>query len=87
MQTEHPLFDQFARFATQAAGAAQGLRAEIESIVRARVERLAQDWDFVPREEFEVVKKMAAQARAENAILAERIAKLENASHRSAAET
>jgi hypothetical protein len=33
--------------------------------------------DFVPREEFEVVKAMAAMARSENERLAARIAELE----------
>ena len=38
------------------------------------------EMDFVPREEFEAVKAMAAKARAENEALAARIAALESGS-------
>jgi hypothetical protein len=62
---------------TDAAGMAQGLRAEIDTFVRQRLERLVADMDFVPREEFEAVKAMAARAREENESLAARLKKLE----------
>jgi BMFP domain-containing protein YqiC len=77
MQTDNPLLDAMARLFTDAAGAAQSLRGEIESVVRARMEKFLADMDLVPREEFEAVKAMAAKARAENTALAERIAALE----------
>ena len=47
---------------------------------RRDLERLVADMDFVPREEFEAVKAMAAKARAENESLAARIAALESKS-------
>ena len=56
---------------------AQSVRAEIDTFVRQRLERLVADMDFVPREEFEAVKAMAAKARTENEALAARIAALE----------
>jgi BMFP domain-containing protein YqiC len=64
---------------TDAAGAAQSLRAEIDTFVKQRLEKLVADMDFVPREEFEAVKAMAAKARAENDRLEARIAALEGA--------
>jgi len=63
---------------TDAAGAAQGMRREVESLMRAQGERLLRDLDLVQREEFEAVKEMAAKARAENERLAARIAELES---------
>jgi len=45
--------------------------------MRQRLERLVADMDFVPREEFEAVKAMAAKARTENERLEARIAALE----------
>jgi len=45
--------------------------------VKQRLERLVADMDFVPREEFEAVKAMAARARAENESLSQRLAALE----------
>jgi BMFP domain-containing protein YqiC len=78
-QTDNPFLDGLARFFTDAAGAAQSLRNEIDTFVKARLEKLVSDMDFVPREEFEAVKEMAAKARAENARLEARIAALEAA--------
>ena len=78
MQTENPLLDGLAKFFTDAAGAASSVRSELDTFMRQRLERLVADMDFVPREEFEAVKAMAAKARAENEALAARIAALES---------
>jgi len=76
-QTDNPFLDGLARFFTDAAGAAQSLRNEIDTFVKARLEKLVADMDFVPREEFEAVREMAAKARAENERLEARIVALE----------
>ena len=78
MQTENPFLDGLAKLITEAAGMAQGARAEFETFVKHRLEKLIADMDFVPREEFEAVKEMAAKARAENERLEARIAALES---------
>ena len=77
MQTENRFLDGMARFLTDAAGAAQAFRAEMEGMVKSRFERLISDLDLVQREEFEAVKAMAARARTENEKLAARVTKLE----------
>jgi len=77
VQTENPLLDGLARFFTDAAGAAQSVRTEIDTFMRQRLERLVADMDFVPREEFEAVKAMASKARSENERLEARLAELE----------
>jgi BMFP domain-containing protein YqiC len=77
MQTDNRFLDGMARFLTNAAGAAQAFKAEMETIVKARVEKMISDLDFVPRDEFEAVKAMAAKARAENEKLAARLSELE----------
>jgi BMFP domain-containing protein YqiC len=77
MQTDNRLLDGMARFFTNAAGAAQAFKAEMETMMKARFERLVADLDFVPREEFDAVKAMAAKARAENDKLSARVAELE----------
>jgi len=79
MQTENRFLDGMARFLTDAAGAAQAFRSEMESVIKVRFERLISDLDLVQREEFEAVKAMAAKARAENEKLTARLAKLETA--------
>src|SRR5262245_48999524 len=68
MQTENRLLDDLARMANGALNTLSGLRDEIESRVRERVERMLADMDMVPREEFEAVKAMAQKARAEQEI-------------------
>jgi len=77
MQTDNRLLDGMARFFTNAAGAAQAFKAEMETMMKARFERLVADLDFVPREEFDAVKAMATKARLENDKLGARIAELE----------
>ena len=77
MQTDNPFLDGMAKLFTDAAGAANSLRNEIESVVRQRMERLVADMNLVHRDEFETVKAMAAKARTENESLAARVAELE----------
>lgn len=79
MQTQNRLFDDLARVAGGALGALTGLRDEIELLVRQRMERALADMDLVPRDEFDAVKAMAAEARAESERLAKRVAELEKA--------
>ena len=76
-QTNNRLFDELAKVMTDAAGAAQGIRREVENVVRGQADRVMADMDIVRREEFEAVKEMAEKARLENEALAEQIAQLE----------
>ncbi len=70
-------FDEIAKLMTNAAGAAQGVRKEVDTLVQAQVERVLNNLDVVKREEFEVVRAMAEKARLENEALAKRLAELE----------
>ena len=76
-QTTGRFFDELGKLITNAAGAAQGVRKEIESVVRAQAENILRELDIVQREEFEAVKAMAQKARQENEQLKQRIALLE----------
>ena len=78
-QTSNRLFDELAKVMTDAAGAAQGARREVETIMRGQADRVMAEMDIVRREEFEAVREMAEKARLENEALGERIAKLEAA--------
>jgi len=79
MQTDNRVLDGMARFFTNAAGAAHAFKSEMNSMMKARLERMIAELDFVPREEFDAVKAMAAKARTENDKLAARVAQLEAA--------
>jgi len=76
-QYENRLLDDLAKLMTTAAGAAQGVRAEVEAVIRAQAERLVADLDLVPRDEFDAVKDMALAARTEVEGLKARLAALE----------
>jgi len=78
-QTTGRFFDEIAKFMTDAAGAAQGARTEIETAARSQAERFFRSMDLPQREEFEAVKAMALKAREENEKLAKRITELEAA--------
>lgn len=75
--TSNRFLDDIARLATDAAGAAQGVRREVETVVKTQIEKLLRDLDVVTREEFEAVREMALIAREENDKLAARLAALE----------
>jgi BMFP domain-containing protein YqiC len=77
MQTDNRILDGMARFFTNAAGAAQAFKNEMETMMKSRLEKLVSDLDLVTREEFDAARAMAAKARAENEKLARRIAELE----------
>jgi BMFP domain-containing protein YqiC len=78
-QTTNRFLDELSKLLTDAAGAAQGMRREVETLMRAQGERILREMDVVQREEFEAVKEMAAKAREENDRLGARIAELEAA--------
>jgi BMFP domain-containing protein YqiC len=77
-QTNNRIFDELAKLMTDAAGAAQGMRREIETLFKSQGERMLREMDVVSREEFEATKAMAAKAREENEALATRLAALES---------
>ncbi|GEP07273.1 accessory factor UbiK family protein [Methylobacterium oxalidis] len=77
MQTSNRLFDDFARLMTDAAGAAQGVRREAESVFKAQFERLIRDMDIASREEVDVLRDLVTTLRAQNDGLAARVAALE----------
>ncbi|MFY9695688.1 MAG: accessory factor UbiK family protein [Xanthobacteraceae bacterium] len=78
-QTTNRFFDEVARLMNDAAGVAQGVRHEFETLFKTQAERWLRDLDLVKREEFEAVKDMARIAREENEALKVRVAALEAA--------
>src|SRR5271156_2006019 len=76
-QTSNRFFDEIGRLMNDAAGAAQGVKREGDTVVRNQAEKILRDLDIVKREEFEATKDMARLAREENETLKTRIAALE----------
>jgi len=77
MQSDNRLFDDFVKLMNGAAGTLAGVGREAESGARARMREWIGGLDFVSRDEFEVVKALAAAARDETEVLKARIAALE----------
>jgi BMFP domain-containing protein YqiC len=76
-QTNNRILDEIARLMNDAAGVAQGVRREFDSVFRSQAERVLRDLDIVQREEFEAVKEMVRLVREENDELKARIDALE----------
>lgn len=71
------VLDELAKIVTDAAGAAQGVRREVETALRSQGERVLNTLDVVQREDFEAVRELAIKARTENSALLARIEALE----------
>ncbi len=78
-QTNSRLFDEFAKLMTNAAGAAQGVRHEVDTLFKTQAERVLRELDMVSREEFDACREMAIKARMQNDALEKRIVALESA--------
>ena len=79
MQTDNPILDDLSKLANGLVGTLDSVKKECDAMVRARIERLASEFDLVPREEFEVMQEMFAKMMAENEVLKKRLTKLEKA--------
>jgi BMFP domain-containing protein YqiC len=71
------LFDDLAGIAGGAVSVLAGLRDEAEAVARARVDTLIRNLDLVRREELDAALTLAANARAGQEAMAERLAQLE----------
>jgi BMFP domain-containing protein YqiC len=76
-QTSNKILDEMSRLMNDAAGVAQGVKREFDTVFRSQAERILRDLDLVRREEFEAVKEMARLAREENEALKARLSALE----------
>jgi len=77
MQSDNPLFADFAKLMNSAAGTFAGMGREARDAARERLKETFGGFDFVTREEFDAVKDMAAKAREEVEDLKARLAALE----------
>ncbi|MBK8161462.1 MAG: accessory factor UbiK family protein [Rhodospirillaceae bacterium] len=77
MQSDNRILDDMAKVATGALGSLTGLRAEIEAKVQQQLERLLGRMNLVSREEFETMKSVAQEARAEQIKLERRLQEIE----------
>ena len=76
MQSQNPLIADFVKLANAAAGTFAGMTREARDAARERAREAFGGMDFVSREEFEAVKAMAAETKAELEALKEELAAL-----------
>jgi BMFP domain-containing protein YqiC len=76
-QASNRILDDLARLVTDAAGVAQGVRREAETLARHQIERLLAEMDIARREELDTLRDLIVAAREENERLAARVASLE----------
>ena len=86
MQSDNKIIADFVKLANSAAGTVAGMTREARDSARERLRERMGGVDFVSREEFEAVKTMAANARAEVDRLAARVAALEESQRGGAAQ-
>ena len=77
MAIDTRIVDDLARIASGALGAAVSLREEVQTQVKERLATTFANLDLVSREEFEAVREMAAEARADQEAMAARLDALE----------
>ena len=57
-QTSSRILDNVGRMMNDAAGVADGVRREVESMVRAQAERFVMDMDLVKREDYDALREL-----------------------------
>lgn len=80
MSNTNNFFEDFTRLSgsmfSQAINNAEEWKNSVDAMLKERIEALLRDSSLVTREEFEVVKAMAEQAREENESLKQQLAEL-----------
>ncbi|MBN9315653.1 MAG: accessory factor UbiK family protein [Devosia sp.] len=59
------LFDELGKLMNNAAGVADGVRREIETVVKSQLERLVADMNLVKREDYDALRELVQAQSAE----------------------
>lgn len=73
------ILDNVGRLMNDAAGMADGVRREVESMVRAQAERFIMDMDLVKREDYDALRELVQAQAAELKALKAEVAALKGA--------
>ena len=58
MNNKNKIFSDLSKIATDAFGTISGIRKEVDTIVKIKIEKVINKYDLVRRKEFEILKKM-----------------------------
>ena len=75
-QASSRLFDNVGRVMNDAAGVADGVRREVESMVRAQAERFVMDMNLVKRDDYDALRELVQTQSAELRALKAEVAAL-----------
>ena len=74
------ILDNVGRLMNDAAGMADGVRREVESMVRAQAERFIMDMDLVKREDYDALRELVQAQSMELAALKAEVAAIKSGS-------
>ena len=75
-QASSKLFDNVGRMMNDAAGMADGVRREVESMIRAQAERFVMDMNLVKREDYDALRELVQRQSKELSALKAEVATL-----------
>jgi len=76
MNQSSRIFDNLGRMMNEAAGVADGVRREIETIVKAQAQRIVNDMELVKREDFDALRELVQVQGEEIDALRQQLASL-----------
>lgn len=76
MSTSNRIFDDLGKLMNNAAGAADGVRREVETMVKSQAERFVNDMDLVKREDYDALRELVQTQGEELAQLRKEVAAL-----------
>jgi len=84
MNQSNRIFDDLGRLMNEAAGVADGVRREVETVVRSQAQRFVADMDLVKREDFDALRELVQVQGEEIDALKKELAALKPAKARKA---
>lgn len=78
MSTSNRVFDDLGRLMNDAAGVADGVRREVETVIKSQAERLVADMNLVKREDFDALRELVQAQGEEIAALRKELADLKS---------
>lgn len=76
MSASNRIFDDLGKLMNDAAGVADGVRREIETMVKSQAERFVNDMDLVKREDYDALRELVQAQGEEIATLRKELATL-----------
>lgn len=79
MSQNNRIFDDLGRLMNEAAGVADGVRREVETVVKSQAQRIVNDMELVKREDFDALRELVQVQGEEIEALRKEVAALRGA--------